>query len=514
MSARVLFVGLDAADPRLLDRFLGEGLLPSLAQLSEDGQILDLDNCLLTLAGGLWPEIWSGRSAGRSGLYFPYLQFRPGELEPRPTRMSEFDPRAFWTLAGEAGRRVAVVDVPLSIPAPGLNGIHLAQWGGHDRPYAKPRTPVSEPPELVREVGARYGVHPLWGNAWKQPPRGSACDGHNGTIADYERLLDDLCAGIELNAALLLDLLGRERWDLFACGLGEYQCVGHQFWRFQDSPAPPRLRDAIRDVFARLDATLGALLEAAGEDAAVLVLASHGHGPHTGGGQLLAEVLSRLGMGSRRGAAARSRRFVPEPLWSLARRLAPAGVRRAVHPPLLASPSTRAAAVSVDRTAWIRLNLKGRDPFGSVEPGAEAEALIEELREEFLALRQPESDEPIVLRVASAAEAYGANVHPDVPDLIVAFREDLGLIEACRSPRVGLVERPFPVPGHRSSSHPFLPSRLWAQARGSRFATKGNVLDIAPTILDLLGVSAPAWMDGRSLLVPGATNGSRDAAMW
>ena len=110
MSARVLFVGLDSADPTLLARFEEEGLLPTIAGLRRDGRTFELENAMSTFAGAIWPEIWSGRSAARSGFYNPYYQFCSGELEPRPRGMREFDPRAFWTEAGGAGRRVAVVD--------------------------------------------------------------------------------------------------------------------------------------------------------------------------------------------------------------------------------------------------------------------------------------------------------------------------------------------------------------------------------------------------------------------
>ena len=500
MSTRVLFVGLDSADPVLLARFEEEGLVPTIAGLRREGRTFDLANTLGTLAGGIWPEIWSGRSASRTGFYFPYYQFCSGEPEPRPRGMREFDPRGFWTEASDAGKRVAVVDVPLAIQVGGLNGVQLIQWGTHDRPYVDCREPVGEPQEFVDEINRIYGVHPLWGEARKQPPRGAACDGHDGTLEERERLLDDLLTGLELSSALRLDILGRESWDLFACGLSEYQCVGHHFWDFEEDAAHPRLHRAIRDVYGRLDQAIGALVDAAGSEATTIVLASHGHGPHTAGGQLLPEVLTRLGIGSRQGATASTRRWIPAPLWDLARQIAPGGVKRKVHPALFASPSARAMAVSVDRNAWIRLNLKGREPNGSVEPGAEAEALVEELREELLLLEQPEGGERIVADVVPAA-ALGADVHADVPDLIVVFREDLGLIESCRSARVGLVERAFPIPGHRRSSHPLRNSRLWLQGPGIPAGTEGagHILDVAPTTLGLLGVPPPPWMDGRPL---------------
>jgi hypothetical protein len=84
----------------------------------------------------------------------------------------------------------------------------------------------------------------------------------------------------------------------------------------------------------------------------------------------------------------------------------------------------------------------GREPYGSVHPGAEAERLVAELRAELLDLRQPGSGERIVKQVVTAEEAFGPDHHPDLPDLMVVFRTDLGALEACRSHRVGTVRAP------------------------------------------------------------------------
>ena len=69
-------------------------------------------------------------------------------------------------------------------------------------------------------------------------------------------------------------------------------------------------------------------------------------------------------------------------------------------------------------------------------------------------LTQPASGQPIVSAVVTAAEAFGPDHHPDVPDLIVRFRQDLGLIESCESPAVGYVRVYISDPDMRNP-------RLW-----------------------------------------------------
>jgi predicted AlkP superfamily phosphohydrolase/phosphomutase len=174
----------------------------------------------------------------------------------------------------------------------------------------------------------------------------------------------------------------------------------------------------------------------------------------------------------------------------------------ALHDPF-ETPLTQAGELRNNRCGAIRLNLKGRDPFGEVARGNEETALLELIREALLELLHPDTGEPIVERVMTAREAYGPDHHPDVPDLMIVFRDDLGVLDSCRSDRLGLITAPVHtrlLP--RSGDHTVL-SRLWAMggpfAPGARIDA-GDVLDIGPTILDLLGVPPRADVDGRSLL--------------
>ena len=504
MSAGLLVIGLDAAECTLIDRLVADGDLPNLARLSETAERYRLANQIDRLPGAIWPEISTGRSCGRDGRYAHMRQLRTGETRPRPIEEEEVDPRTFWTVAAEAGRRVAIADLPMSVRAPGL-GLQLHEWGIHDRKWG----PRSEPPELIEELRARHGDYAVW-----------SCEEHGGTVAGYEQLRDALIKGAEQKTELLLDLLEREHWDLFACTFTEMHCVGHQFWRFVEPKSDferdaPALADAVRSVYRAVDAALGTLIDAAGEGARVIVFASHGMGPYTGGPQLLPEVLIRLGFGSGGGAAAQVRSRLPRSVRAVLRKLTPAVARRRLQaaagslPVPLDSPLTRAVAVENNRCGAIRLNLRGREPFGSVDP-ADAGALLDELRREIVALRDPASGEPIVTEAVTPAEAFGADHNPDLPDLMVSFRQDLGVIDGCRSDRVGTVERPVSI-SHRTGDHTS-ESRLWLcvpdAAPGAELGS-GNVLDLAPTVLELLDVPIPAWLDGRPLARASAERGNR-----
>ena len=517
MSARVLVLGLDAAESTLIDRWAGEGMMPAFAKLAESGRVGRLGNRMDTLPGAIWPELTSGRSAGRVPLYFHPRQLRTGEARRRPIEPHEIDPEDyFWTIASRGGRRVAVVDQVQTVDAPDLDGLQVFEWGLHDR-YFERRT---VPEGLLAELERRHGPHPVSDRQQGGSDRW-ACDNHGGTPAGYLALRRRLLDGVDNKTEILLDLLGRERWDLFVGAWGETHCAGHQFWHFHegggigDAGTSTELAHCLRDVYRRVDAGVGRLIEAAGEDAWVLVFASHGMGPYIGGYKLIPEVLVRLGLGSGGGSAASAAvrraqaavKRLPKRHHERLRWLAGTWPVRTLQTLVgarldpLESPRTRATSLLNNRCGAIRWNVRGREPYGSVEPGEELDRLTELLRAELYALEQPGSGERIVRRVVTAAEAFGDDHHPDVPDLMVDFRSDLGPLTACRSERVGLVEIDPVDPNYPRTGDHTTASRLWIRGPGAAGGppVDADVLDLAPTVLRLLDLEPPARLDGRAI---------------
>jgi predicted AlkP superfamily phosphohydrolase/phosphomutase len=501
LGTKVLVIGLDAAEATLIEKWADEGYLPMFARLRREASVCKLANCLETLPGAIWPELQTGVSCGKRPLFYHPGQIHTGEARPRPITADDVDPEEYyWSVASRAGRRVAVIDQPQTVRFPGLNGIQVFEWGLHDRSFQI----AADPPHLMYVIRSRYGDHPV-----------ESCDKHHqGTLRGYQQLLQDLIEGVRRKTRLLLDLLASEPWDLFTCVFGETHCVGHQFWHFHDpthpehrADSPRQLRDAIKTLYREVDEGVGNLIGQVGSDARVMVVGSHGIGPKIRGYQLLPEVLSRLGVNRGKTVSMHVVRGVP----AFVRR----AVRKVYRGPMperlsvghdaryeLTSPTQRAVPVKNNRCGAVRLNLAGREPQGSVQPGSEAADLLALLRRELLALRHPELGEPIVQRVLTAEEAFGAAHHPDVPDLIVVFRTDLGPLDACVSDRIGYLHVATPKSWNMRTGDHTTESRLWAMGpglpRGTRLSD-AHVLDGSPTILRWLGIEPPAWVDGRPI---------------
>jgi predicted AlkP superfamily phosphohydrolase/phosphomutase len=517
VSARVVVLGFDACEVTLVERWCDEGLLPSFARLRERSRQWHLASPMATLPGAIWPEINTGRSAARDGHFYVPNRLRTGEARLRATRAHEIDPEHYyWTMAGRAGRRIAVIDPVQAVPARDLGGVQLFEWGLHDRAFDV----QSEPPAFLEALRARHGDHPV-----------RSCDRHGESVAGYRALRDGLVRGAATKAAFACELLRAQALDLFSCTFSESHCAGHQFWHLHDArhpwharSAPADLRRALLDVYRAIDAAVGQVVDAAGA-ATVLAVFSHGMDLYFDGPQLLPEVLARLGYASgsthplARGArlAKRYVTYLPRPVKAV---IKGATRLRALHGPIASagwlvdpfeSARTRAAIVYNNRCGAIRLNLAGREPHGRVAPGVEASRMLDELARELAALRDPASGEPIVAETFTSNERFGPDHHPDLPDLIVVFRTDLGLIETCESPAVGRVHVPVYHPHAPRTGDHTAHSRLWACGEGvdaSGAIGRGHVCDIAPTVLALLDVAPSADLDGRSLLDWKASHGA------
>jgi len=119
----------------------------------------------------------------------------------------------FWMPLADAGRSVALFDVPLLPPTSPAGGVHIVDLGTHDRMLE----PSSTPEPLVQELLDRHGPHPV-----------------RGRCADYSRdgrwheLIDVLEAGARWRSDVSLDLMSGGDWDLFGTVFSESHCVGHQ----------------------------------------------------------------------------------------------------------------------------------------------------------------------------------------------------------------------------------------------------------------------------------------------
>ncbi len=139
--------------------------------------------------------------------------------------------------------------------------------------------------------------------------------------------------------------------------------------------------------------------------------------------------------------------------------------------------------------SFLRVNVRGREPDGIVEPGAEYEALLNRLEHELKLLINPETNEGPVERISFPQREFDGPMRESLPDVCVVW-SDRAPIRALESLSIGRIEGSHWE--QRSGNHSNAGAIV---VSGPNFATgglrSGDLRELAPTLLTLHGVPVP-----------------------
>jgi predicted AlkP superfamily phosphohydrolase/phosphomutase len=515
--ARVIVIGLDAANPQLLRQWMADGTLPALRALMQRGVSGDTTGVAGFFIGSTWPSFYTGLSPAGHGVHY-LVQLDPGTYRYRRMTSGAFVTREpFWAALGRAGLRTAILDVPLTKLDPRANGMQIVEWGSHDALYGF----GASPPDIVADVRNRFGAHPLTG----------PCDATRRSSEDYARFVDTLLEGVRRKAQLTKHYLAQGQWDFFMQVFTEAHCAGHQCWHLHDASHPAhdpgvaaRIGDPLKRVYQAIDSAVGEIAAMAG-DALVIAVAPHGMSHWYGAQFLFEEILVRLGVSQRRPPAppsdsgAHSAFAAARWVW---RRL-PAGLQRVLAPvrTRLRAERPREPEIGVDpessdcfpvlnglAVGGIRLNIIGREPRGRLAAGADADAFAHRLSESLLHIVDERTGQPAVSRVIRTSDLYDGEYRDTLPDLLVEWSDAVatgsrrvgngaGALVRLRSPEIGVVEgsNDYGRTGENRPDGLFVAAGGGVVPAGS--ALRVSLLDFAPTFAALFGIDIPS--DGRRI---------------
>ena len=530
----IVAIGMDAAAAPLVEKWVAQGHLPALARLRAESARARLEGGEVCRAEVPWTCFLTGCEPEQTG-HWNLLRFSPRDYavdDVGAYDFARFPP--FYALGDDY--RVAAFDLPHARPVDGVNGAQIIAWGAHS-PLAPSE---SRPGGLLAEIERRFGRHPalLRDEATLWRPR------------ELDRLEKRLTVGIGRRAEICAHLMNREKWDLFLTVFGETHSAGHYLWH-RSPQGHPLYREGGRDslllVYQAIDRAIGRLRACSAPDAYFAVFAAHGMESNSmdlPGMAFLSEALYRMNFPGRRGiggqvdragaltVAASPRAWVPT-VWSTEADLG--RVRRAlrVHLPSRlayrldrlwpqapeASPSSpieagklgyqpamwyrklwprmKAFALPTFSEGYVRINVKGREARGIVEPG-DYERACDEVATEIRGLIDARSGRPIadeVRRTRRSPMDSSASL-PDA-DLIARWRPfPTDIVDSPTLGRIG------PLPYYRSGGHTE-EGFLWISGpdieAGARLPD-GRPTSLAPTFLALLGAGIPDYMQQPPLL--------------
>jgi predicted AlkP superfamily phosphohydrolase/phosphomutase len=506
MRNKLLVIGLDGASFNVLDPLIEKGYLPNLAKLIESGARANLETTFPPITAVAWSSFMTGKNPGKHGI-FEFVMREQKSNRQLAVNASLRQGRAIWDILSDAGNRVIVHNFPCTYPPHEINGLMIA-----DFMTPRGRRDFTCPATLLEELEAKFGPYRLHLSQTYA----------NGNV---EGVLDELNDELEYKAKVTEYLMTDYEWDAFFQYFWGTDRIQHELWHVFDEEHPrhnreesAKYRDRVYQYFRRVDEIVGRLVELAGSNALVWIASDHGFGPAHSycsfNNWLLQEGFLQL----KKDARTRLKKLMfsagitPENAFKIVKKLPlgkfrpargvgnTAGASRALSTLFLSFEDvdwTKTLAFSKGNYGQIYVNVKGREPNGSVEE-SDYDKVCEAVIERLKAMRDPQSGEQWVGRIHRREEIYeGARV-ADAPDISFLPQDMryLPLGSADFTSNKFMVEA-FGISGcHRMEGVMIASGEMIKQGVD---AVQTSIYDVTPTILYLLGYAVPEDMDGRIL---------------
>jgi predicted AlkP superfamily phosphohydrolase/phosphomutase len=219
-SHQVVFIGIDGATWRFLDRQISEGKLPNFSRLKKEGSYGVLRSTPCYMSPPAWASMLSGYSPAKTGVYtFGVWNASGGEF--RPVTAADLRVPSAWDVASYAGKKVAVTNVPLTYPVHPINGIMVSGL----------LTPVPmEPPMSVDHTNYTTGLNLAQVvpglRSFSQPMKAEASDSLNTAVWWRVDSTNDGTVNYDRVVLTVLPRFGEELPDattqVLAFDIGEY----------------------------------------------------------------------------------------------------------------------------------------------------------------------------------------------------------------------------------------------------------------------------------------------------
>jgi predicted AlkP superfamily phosphohydrolase/phosphomutase len=507
-SPKVLAIGLDAAEPSLIEKWIDEGILKNLSALRSRGSYGRLNSSAEWLVGSTWPTFSTGTMPGEHGFYH-YLQWKSDKMDyerPNPSWISA-DP--FWRNLPDTIKVIAV-DIPLTFPPVPFNGIEISGWAAHDRIY-----PVSSfPAEKIKWVIKNFG----------KPPISDEVGGLQ-EISDLLKLRDELIFSTQREAELISELIQNEEWNLFLCCLTSPHRGGHKFWDTTNikgdytDEEEIQFKSALKEIYKSCDEAIGKIISAANDDVIVIVFSLHGMGANmTLSDKILPQMISNILNGRKTekkeekiNLIKKIRNSIPLELRSGIRKMLPFRLQDKMtaywRMGKINYSNTKAISLVADHQGYIRINLKGREKAGIVNQGEEYEQLCKKIIEGINSFKDEDTGEPAADKVLKSDKIFNnGSAFENLPDILVNWKlKPSAKMKKVKSEFYGEIEWPTPGqnPDGRSGNHReegFLIAAgktASVKVKSSLILNRNHIIDLAPTFLSMLGLEIPKKFEGK-----------------
>jgi predicted AlkP superfamily phosphohydrolase/phosphomutase len=493
---KVLLVGIDAASPRLIEKWIDK--LPNLKNLERTGTHGVLTSIVPPSSVPAWQCLATGKNPAKIGVFgFSYIgrdrRLKQGRTTP--------ELGCIWDLCSRKGLRVGVFNVPGTFPPYPLNGFMVS---GFPTPPGKT---WANPEDLMRRLDASVDGYEI------DVPLTKPSELRGGE-EEYLRQVERLHRKSLTAAKRLIEWYSP---DVFIMTLQGVDMVQHDFWRYMDD-LDSRYNNVLRDWYVKMDEAVGELKQLAGDESIVLVVSDHGAAP-VSSSFYINEYLRRQGVLSLKAGSVKHRGEVYTQIRKLVLKGLPPNAIRAIYrlaPESMAYKLTGSAKIErtlnelIDNIDWDRtlafstgghqaaiyVNGHRKMQNGGTLPHENSE-IVERVCNLLSILNHPSTGESLRPVFHMRNDVFSGPYSDEAPDVCVELFKGEEKIQI--NPRVG-VGRLWSFEPHFSAEH--VREGFWAfSGPGLRqgLTLDARIVDIAPTLVRLLGLEATEDFDGKAL---------------
>lgn len=480
-DSKIVVVGIDGATFDIIKPLVGEGRLPNLKKLMEEGVHGVLNSTVPPVSPVAWTSFMTGTVPDKHGI-FDFSGKAPGTYRFKINTAGDRRTAPVWSYLSDAHKRVFVAGVTMTFPPDAVNGYMVSGLGAP--PNADARA-IAYPPEFGAEIESRFGRYLM-------VPEADLRILHRSD-REKRKYLEGIFAQVDYRVNLFKHMWAREEFDFSMLFFLDTDGISHYFWKYMDSQhlqhQPGDFADAIVRVYEKIDGALGELMAVIKGKAGLVLVSDHGFGP-------MNRVLFLNNWLAARGYLTFGS---ASPIATLVAKAASVvkGTRRSVKREIVWEKTRAYFSGTVGN---IFVNLKGREPAGTVEHSDYA-ALCGAIAKDLNSYRDPGTGEAIVDQVTVKGAPEDGRL-PNSPDIVVTFRKGYGVVgdEIALhdiSDTGEIVADARNWSGNHEKEGIFI---AWGGPfrKGYSFP-EAEIVDVAPTILYALQVPVPKSMDGRTL---------------
>ncbi|MFC1969671.1 alkaline phosphatase family protein [Chloroflexota bacterium] len=466
---KTVVIGLDGACFELIAPWIESGYLPNIAKIKSEGVWADMESVLPPVTSPNWKCYSTGKNPGKLGIFWwQNVDWYNRKVYYPADR--KFKNKEIWDYIGEAGMKVGVIGMPTTYPPKKVNGFLVS--GGPDARESS----FTYPPELEQEL-KKHG--------WQNHPQNRI--DVNSKKASYEihKIIDD-------HFTVAGTLSQKYNVDFLMVAVFRSNNLHHFLW---DDPETKKAWQII-------DKRIGQFMD---RDCDLIIMSDHGsnkiklvfninswlkeEGYLSFNNINIRPFLYKLGINRQSLVRIASKLRVLKLL------------RKTLSSSFYRNIPSESGEIKLDAMSKVinwqksKAVASGQGPVYLNPENSNNDELRKEIKQKLEALADPSSGKKIIEKVYTKEEIYHGRYLAEAPDLIIDQAK--GVHIAGRITPRGIIDSPQRWLAENKKTGLFM--AYGPNIKRGAGINNVSILDLAPTILHLMGLEIPDDMDGRVL---------------